>query len=86
VKSDKDLCNDMTNVDDLIQEMYGVSKDIARNGNQGVGLLIPSVDISVLSKERAGYITEVVKCSIGDEVDNWLSTAVCIWVSSCLIL
>jgi hypothetical protein len=32
------LCNDTSNMDDLIQEMYKVSTDIARNGNQWVGL------------------------------------------------
>lgn len=33
MQSDADLCNDMSNMDDLIQERYKVSKDIARNGN-----------------------------------------------------
>lgn len=38
IHSDEDLCNDTSNMDDLIQEMYKVSTDIARNGNQWVGL------------------------------------------------
>ena len=46
-------------------------------------LPIPSVDISALSNERAGYMTEVEKCSV-TEVEKWLSTAECIQVSSCL--
>jgi hypothetical protein len=45
----------------------------------------PSVDISALSNERAGCMPEVIKYFItGDEVEKWLSTTECIWLSSCL--
>jgi hypothetical protein len=51
--------------------MYQVSKEIAKSGNPGVGLPISLFNIGASSNVTAGYMTQVVKCSVtGYEVET----------------
>ena len=61
----------VTHVDYLAEEMYQVSKEIAKSGNPGVGLPISLFNIGASSNVTAGYMTQVVKCSVtGYEVET----------------
>ncbi len=58
-------------MDYLAEEMYQVSKEIAKSGNPGVGLPISLFNIGASSNVTAGYMTQVVKCSVtGYEVET----------------